>query len=155
VVEQREPASPTPAPAGGSRWSAPRPPRRQPPPAAPPRKRIFQGHPRRGYLTPYNSWANRIATHEFVLDIPLKSSHRSYQTLVNIEAGLAQFANHPILLIWGEQDWCFTTDFLAEWQQRFPTAQVERYATANHYVFEDAREAMIERVRAFLAPSSS
>jgi cis-3-alkyl-4-acyloxetan-2-one decarboxylase len=105
---------------------------------------------RHGYLAPYDSWANRIATHEFVLDIPLGPSHRSYQTLINIEQGLAQFADHPILLIWGEQDWCFTTDFLAEWQQRFPTAQVERYPTANHYVFEDAREAMIERVRRFL-----
>lgn len=108
---------------------------------------------RRGYLAPYDSWANRIATHEFVLDIPLKASHRSYDTLVNIEQGLAQFTDHPMLLIWGEQDWCFTTDFLAEWQHRFPTAEVERYPTANHYVFEDARDAMIERVREFLETS--
>jgi len=106
---------------------------------------------RRGYLAPYDNWAHRIGTHEFVRDIPLSPRDRSYQTLVGIEEGLAQFADHPMLLCWGEQDWCFTTQFLDEWQQRFPDAKVERYPEANHYVFEDAREPMIATVREFLA----
>lgn len=105
---------------------------------------------RRGYLAPYDSWANRIATHEFVRDIPLKPSHRSYQTLAEIESGLQQFVDHPLLLCWGERDWCFTTAFLDEWQRRFPRAEVERYPLANHYVFEDASAAMIARVSRFL-----
>jgi haloalkane dehalogenase len=105
---------------------------------------------RRGYLAPYDSWANRIATHEFVRDIPMDASHRSYQTLVEIEAGLDQFADRRILLCWGERDWCFTTDFLADWERRFPHAEVERYPQASHYVFEDAGEAMIARVGRFL-----
>ncbi|MCA9073510.1 MAG: alpha/beta fold hydrolase [Planctomycetaceae bacterium] len=105
---------------------------------------------RSGYLAPYDSWANRIATHEFVRDIPLKPSHRSYHTLVEIEEGLSQFVDSPMLLVWGERDWCFTTDFLAEWQRRFPNAEVTRFPEASHYVFEDAREEMLEDLQAFL-----
>ena len=103
-----------------------------------------------GYLAPYNNWANRIATHRFVLDIPLKESHPSYQTLVGVEEGLAQFVDHPMLFIWGQQDWCFTTEFLKEFQQRFPNADSEIYADASHYVFEDASDRIVERVTAFL-----
>lgn len=110
---------------------------------------------RRGYLAPYNSWASRIATHEFVRDIPLKPSHRSYQTLLDIEEGLSQFVDSPMLLVWGERDWCFTTDFLAEWRQRFPSAEVACFADASHYVFEDAREEMLVRVRQFLTATPS
>jgi len=103
-----------------------------------------------GYLAPYNNWANRIATHRFVLDIPLKASHPSYQTLVGIEEGLAQFVDHPMLLIWGAKDWCFTTDFLKEFQHRFPKAESEVYDDASHYVFEDAAKRIVERVSTFL-----
>ena len=61
-----------------------------------------------GYLAPYDSWRHRVAVLRFVLDIPMRPSHPSYQTLVKIEEGLAQFAGQPICLIWGMRDWCFT-----------------------------------------------
>lgn len=105
---------------------------------------------RRGYLAPYDSWENRIATHEFVRDIPLDSNHRSYSTLVAVEGGLEGLSGRPMLLCWGEKDWCFTTSFLEEWQRRFPDAEVARYPEANHYVFEDAGNAMQERIGRFL-----
>lgn len=108
-----------------------------------------------GYLAPYNSWANRIATHEFVRDIPLKSSHRSYQTLAAVESRLSQFVEHPMLLLWGEHDWCFTIDFLAEWEKRFPNAEVTRFPDASHYVFEDACEQMVARMGEFLELTSA
>jgi haloalkane dehalogenase len=106
---------------------------------------------RAGFVAPYDSWGNRIATHEFVLDIPLRPGHRSYETLVKVEEGLAQFQDRPTLLLWGEKDWCFTTDFLREWQQRFPGAKTITYADAGHYVFEDAIDRMVGDVRGFLA----
>ncbi|MBI3809961.1 MAG: alpha/beta hydrolase, partial [Nitrospirae bacterium] len=56
-----------------------------------------------------------------------------------------------MLIIWGERDWCFTTDFLAEWQQRFPQAEVHRIPEAGHYVVEDAHEQIIPWVREFFA----
>jgi len=111
----------------------------------------FSPAARAGFLAPYDSWANRIATHEFVKDIPLGPGHRSYQTLVEVEEGLSQFRDRPMQLFWGEKDWCFTTDFLREFQQRFPNARTTTYADAGHYVFEDAIDRMIPDLRRFLA----
>ena len=54
-------------------------------------------------------------------------------------------------IIWGEQDWCFTTGFLTEWQKRFPNAEVRRIPEAGHYVVEDAHEQIIPWVREFFA----
>lgn len=105
---------------------------------------------RAGYLAPYDSWAHRIAVHRFVQDIPLSSRHPSYPALCEVESQLEQFMRHPMLLIWGERDWCFTTAFLAEFQQRFPWAETLRIPDAGHYVFEDAPELMIPRIRTFL-----
>lgn len=107
-----------------------------------------------GYLAPYNSWHNRVAVLRFVQDIPLKPSHPSYATLVEIENGLAQFRDRPMLLVWGERDWCFTPAFLDEFQQRFPQAETLRLPDAGHYVFEDAPERILPRVREFLAEAA-
>jgi len=103
-----------------------------------------------GYLAPYNSWHNRVATLRFVEDIPLKPTHVSYETLVGVEEGLAQFQNSPMLLVWGEQDWCFTTAFRDEFQHRFPDAELLSLPDAGHYVFEDACETIIPRLQKFL-----
>lgn len=106
---------------------------------------------RSGYLAPYNSWANRIATLRFVQDIPLAANHPSYATLRGIEVGLSQFQNYPILLPWGERDWCFTPRFLQEFVTHFPEAETLRIPDAGHYIFEDAHELLLPRVRQFLA----
>ena len=106
---------------------------------------------RAGFIAPYDSWANRIAVHEFVEDIPLTPTHRSYTALTEVENSLDQFRNHPIQLIWGMKDWCFTPrDFLAEFQRRFPKAQTLELPDAGHYVFEDAPEEVLKQVRSFL-----
>lgn len=105
---------------------------------------------RKGYLAPYNNWANRVAVHRFVQDIPLDPSHPSYSTLVGVEEGLQQFRQHPMLLAWGEQDWCFTPRFREEFQQFFPQAEVFSIQDAGHYLFEDAPERLIPRVSQFL-----
>lgn len=108
---------------------------------------------RAGYLFPYDSWANRVAVHRFVQEIPLEPDHPTYATLTAVEEGLAQFQQHPMLLPWGEQDWCFTTNFLTEWERRFPQAETFRIPTAGHYVFEDAHELLIPRMETFLQSS--
>ncbi len=106
---------------------------------------------RRGYLAPYANWHDRVAVLRFVQDIPLAPAHPSYDTLVAIEAGLPKLRDRPMLFVWGERDWCFTTEFLNEFQQRFPNAETLRLPDAGHYVFEDALEPILARVQEFLA----
>lgn len=106
---------------------------------------------RAGYLAPYDSWAHRIAVHRFVQDIPLHPTHPSYERLVRIESGLSQFVDRPVLLPWGEQDWCFTPEFRREFERRFPQAESFPIAAAGHYLFEDAPELVIPRLEQFLA----
>jgi pimeloyl-ACP methyl ester carboxylesterase len=104
-----------------------------------------------GMLAPYDSWANRTAVREFVHDIPLRSGHRSYQTLVEVEDSLSQQSEKPMQLIWGMKDWCFSPEFLREFEQRFPTAGVHQIADAGHYVFEDAADEVVDISRQFLS----
>ncbi len=106
---------------------------------------------KQGLLAPYDSWDNRIATLRFVEDIPMKPDHPSYATLKSIEDGLGALAELPMLILWGEQDWCFTPAFRAIWQRRFPKAEVHAWEDVAHYVMEDAPERVIERLDGFLA----
>ena len=103
-----------------------------------------------GLLAPYDTWARREAVHQFVLDIPLSPSHRSYAKLVEIERGLKQFERHPMCLIWGMKDWCFTPKFLDRFIEFFPQAEVHRFADAGHYVVEDAHERIVPILEDFL-----
>lgn len=106
---------------------------------------------RAGYLLPYDSWRSRIAILRFVQDIPLEEKHRSRRLLEQIEANLYLFAQHPMLIIWGARDFCFTVqDFLSGWQERFPYAETQVIEDAGHYVVEDAHERMLPWIVEFL-----
>lgn len=102
-----------------------------------------------GYLAPYDSWANRVAVMRFVMDIPLRPSHPSYAALKQIEEGLAQFQQHPVCLIWGMRDWCFTPTFLERFLDFLPQAEVHRLDDAGHYVVEDAHEKIVPLIEDF------
>ena len=103
-----------------------------------------------GLIAPYDSWSHRRAVKEFVHDIPLTSSHRSYATLKAVEDSLTQFESSPMLLVWGMKDWCFTPHFYDEFCQRFPNARRHPISDAGHYVFEDAQEELLQVSREFL-----
>ncbi|HUY36409.1 MAG TPA: alpha/beta fold hydrolase [Pirellulales bacterium] len=105
---------------------------------------------RAGLLAPYDGWAHRIATHRFVLDIPMRPGHPSYETLTAIEHGLATLRGRPVSLIWGMRDWCFTPWFLDRFLEFFPGAEVHRLDDAGHYVIEDAHERIVPLVETFL-----
>ncbi|MDR3631805.1 MAG: alpha/beta fold hydrolase [Desulfocapsaceae bacterium] len=91
------------------------------------------------YLSPYDSWKNRVAIHAFVRDIPLSSDHPSYETLVRIENGLAGLADslHPMLILWGAKDFCFNRYFYQEWCHRFPDAEHHYFVHGGHYILDD------------------
>jgi pimeloyl-ACP methyl ester carboxylesterase len=106
---------------------------------------------RAGYLMPYDSWANRIAILRFVQDIPLERHHRSRQALQQIESNLYLFGEHPMLILWGAQDFCFTVrHFLVDWQHHFPYAETHVIEDAGHYVVEDAHERILPWIVEFL-----
>ena len=96
-----------------------------------------------GFLAPYNSWNNRIATLRFVQDIPMSPNHPSYGEIVDIEKHLSLFKNHEILICWGGLDWCFNDSFFARWTHYFPQAKTQYFAEAGHYLLEDAGERII------------
>lgn len=108
---------------------------------------------RRGYLLPYDSWSNRIATLRFVEDIPMEPGHPSFAELRAIEQALPRFRDRPFAILWGECDWCFTPRFREEWERRFPDAQVRRFELAGHYLFEDAAEGVVDFIEEFLVGS--
>ncbi|CAK8718546.1 MAG: haloalkane dehalogenase [Candidatus Electronema aureum] len=103
-----------------------------------------------GFLAPYNSWANRVAVHRFVQDIPLQPAHPSWSTLVEVENSLAQLHDKPMLICWGGQDFCFNDHFFAEWKERFPQADSHYFPDAGHYVLEDALPEIMNLLPLFL-----
>ncbi len=106
----------------------------------------------RGLLAPYDSWTNRVAIDRFVHDIPLHRSHPTLATLKTLEAGLPDFANVPIQLIWGMQDWCFRPECLRRFQQVWPHASTRELSTTGHYVMEDSPDETLAIIETFLKP---
>ena len=103
---------------------------------------------RRGYVWPYPNWADRVALHRFVKDVPTDPSHPSWPHLLEVEEGLASLKDKPALLPWGVEDWCFGRPFLKEFQQRMPWAETVELP-AGHLLIEDAPDAYCAAVADF------
>ena len=106
---------------------------------------------RDAYLFPYDSWANRIAVLRFVQDIPLRPGDRGYDIVSDAADKLERFADVPMLIAWGMQDFVFDRHFLDEWTRRFPKAEVLRFPDCGHYILEDAAEEIVPLIQKFLA----
>lgn len=93
------------------------------------------------YISPYDSWDNRVAIFNFVKDIPLQANHKSYNKLVEIENNLKNVkeAGIPLKIIWGGRDFCFNDTFFNEWRTRFPSASHHYFADGGHYILEDKK----------------
>ncbi|MEO1496566.1 MAG: alpha/beta fold hydrolase [Planctomycetota bacterium] len=108
-----------------------------------------------GYLAPYDTWPNRRAVREFVVDIPRSGRHPTWTVLRQIEARLPELAELPIKLIWGLRDWCFTPACLERFEKHWPAADVTRLSDVGHWVVEDAPEEATDRLQEFLAKNAS
>ena len=104
----------------------------------------------RAYCAPYNSWANRIAVHRFVQDIPVKQGDRGYELVTQVSKTLGRLDHLPVFIGWGEKDFVFDDFFLQEWLQRFPNAELHRYPDCGHYVLEDAGLELVPLISTFL-----
>lgn len=108
---------------------------------------------KKGFLLPYSDYQSRIATAKFVQDIPLSSKHRSYETLKEIELKLKDL-DVPKMFIWGAKDFCFNLHFLKKWQEIYPSAKVNIYDKADHYVIEDEKEKSLQDIKLFFSKMS-
>lgn len=104
-----------------------------------------------GFLWPYRNWRDRIAVWNFVKDIPLEASHRSYQALFEVEEGLERLKDKPIYMLWGERDFCFNMKFFARWKTFFPEAKAKSLSDCGHYVLEDMDESEYRGIGDFLS----
>jgi cis-3-alkyl-4-acyloxetan-2-one decarboxylase len=105
---------------------------------------------KKALIAPYNSPENRLAILKFVQDIPLISSDFSYSVVSNTERNLFRLRDKPMLICWGMKDFVFDKDFLLQWRQQFPDAQVYQFPQAGHYILEDLPEIVLKYVNQFL-----
>ncbi|MCO4744219.1 MAG: alpha/beta fold hydrolase [Proteobacteria bacterium] len=103
-----------------------------------------------GYLAPYHSWASRIAVHRFVQDIPMTEEHKTWRTINAIDNGLAQLKDLPQLLMWGNDDFCFTPEFRKRFEDKWPDAEVHSWDDAGHFVLEEKLDEIVPLMRDFL-----
>jgi cis-3-alkyl-4-acyloxetan-2-one decarboxylase len=101
-------------------------------------------------LAPYDTPAHRLAVLKFVQSIPLKTGDPGYDIVDEVERGLGQLADRPMLICWGLKDFVFDHHFLKVWQQRFPRAEVLQFPDCGHYILEDATDEVVAAVKRFL-----
>lgn len=101
------------------------------------------------YLKPYDSPAHRIAVLKFVQTIPLQPSDPGYDIVLGVEEAAAKLRSVPTLLLWGMKDFVFDRHFLAEWQRLYPHAITHTWPDCGHYLFEDATDEAIAKVKEF------
>jgi haloalkane dehalogenase len=104
---------------------------------------------KKAYLAPYNNAQNRIAVAEFVQDIPMDESHRSYKTLKDIEEKLP-LLTCPKILLWGGKDFCFNDEFFKKWKSIYPDAFFKYYKDAGHYILEDEKADVLQNIKDFM-----
>jgi len=113
-------------------------------------KKKMSSEVKKAYLSPYDSWKNRVAVLRFVQDIPLRKGDESYEVVSEVEKSLSFLEKKPLLIIWGEKDFVFDRQFEKEWIRRFPDAEVHSFADAGHYILEDAGDEVIPIIGKFL-----
>ncbi|KAF1709140.1 alpha/beta hydrolase [Pseudoxanthomonas sacheonensis] len=105
---------------------------------------------RRAYVSPYDSWANRISTLRFMQDIPLHPGDKAWALVEAAGQRLPQFADRPAFIGWGLKDFVFDKHFLAGFRKALPNAQVTAFEDAGHYVLEDKQAELVPAIRRFL-----
>lgn len=113
-------------------------------------KKPVSSEVREGYVHPYDSPENRIATLKFVQDIPLAPGDPGYDILINTAEGLHLLDDKPCLIAWGERDFVFDRPFLTQWQKHFPEAETLTFPDCGHYILEDAGAELIDTICHFI-----
>jgi cis-3-alkyl-4-acyloxetan-2-one decarboxylase len=113
-------------------------------------KERLNGPIRAGFIEPYGTPHDRLATLRFVEDVPLSPEHPTWDLVSSVDDQLHQFKDKPMLICWGERDWCFRPAFRHGWEKRFPQAESHPFDDAAHFVLEDAHERIVPLMQTFL-----
>ncbi|WP_236919004.1 alpha/beta fold hydrolase [Ereboglobus luteus] len=108
---------------------------------------------KRAYLFPHNNWANRVAVHEFVRDIPMSPAHPTHATLTAIERNLPLLVANPKLIVWGGADFCFNDHFYNRWRKVYPEAATHHFPDVGHYLLDDGGEEVRAKIVQFFTQS--
>lgn len=103
-----------------------------------------------GLIAPYDSPKNRLATLNFVLDIPLTSNDPSGPIVARVEQNLDKIFRRPGLILWGAHDFVFDRDYYQEWRRRLPLLEAHWFDDAGHYLLEDIPDKIISHITEFL-----
>jgi pimeloyl-ACP methyl ester carboxylesterase len=117
-------------------------------------KKSLASDVKHGFTAPYHSWKTRVATYQFVKNIPLFEGDDSYDLVTQTEQKLSGLTAKPMLILWGEKDFVFDQHFLADWRQYFPNASVKTYPNGGHYILEDETESVISEIKQWLKSKS-
>ncbi len=102
-----------------------------------------------GLLAPYDRPGRRLATYRFVADIPLVPADPGYGLVDFVEKGLHRLAGLPVLILWGNRDFVFDSDYLAAWRRLLPTAHVRVFENGGHYLLEDHPVQVVAEMKRF------
>ena len=114
-------------------------------------KKPLSSDEKKGFLWPYRSWSDRKAVYQFVKDIPMHVTHRSFSRLIEIENGLLKLRDKPVALFWGGKDFCFNDHFMNRWKRFIPQATLIRYPEAGHYLLEDEGDKICDAIEQFVS----
>jgi haloalkane dehalogenase len=103
-----------------------------------------------GLIAPYDSPKNRLATLNFVLDIPLALKDPSGPVVARVDQNLGRIFNRPSLILWGAHDFVFDRDYYQEWRRRLPHVEAYWFEDAGHYLLEDIPDKIIAHITQFL-----
>lgn len=103
------------------------------------------------YKAPFRDPRARTALVQFPRMISTSPTHPSAAMFREIEHGLADLRRVPTLLLWGQDDPLFPPDVADHWKHMLPRARGPvRIARASHIMAEDAPDAVVKHLDAFL-----
>ncbi|MEQ1506177.1 MAG: alpha/beta fold hydrolase [Myxococcota bacterium] len=104
----------------------------------------------RAYLAPNPTYGARAGQLAFARAFPATPAEPAAALLDRIHRGLPALRSVPTLLVWGERDAVFGPPTLSGWRADLPQAQVVTLPDAGHFALEDAPDAVVGAVQAFL-----
>ncbi|MDH4469310.1 MAG: alpha/beta fold hydrolase [Bacteriovoracaceae bacterium] len=102
-----------------------------------------------GLSFPYLGANSRQAVADFIRDIPLDSSDKSFASMAELEAHLLSI-RVPVQLLWGEKDFCFDVKYYEILKSFFPKAKVFSWKDAGHLLLEDKPNEVCDNINSFM-----